>query len=242
VGSGNYEVQQGDCIDSIAFSHGHFWRTIWDHADNAELKRRRKDPNILLEGDRLTVPPVRVKVVEAATEQTHRFRRKGVPARLRMKFYKPVAPKPDESSGGGRYDPSHYQQVPPPSGAEYEPIKNARFVLSIDGIVTDGQSDGDGLVDVPIPPDAAQGRIRFNPGTPEEIAFELSLGHMAPIDTVIGVRNRLNNLGYRCLPSGDQMDDSLKGALRRFQEEHNLTANGDLDLPTKDKLSEIHGS
>ena len=241
VGSGNYEVQQGDCIDSIAFRHGHFWQTIWNHPDNQQLKSVRKDPNVLLAGDQVFIPDLRPKQESGATEQCHRFKRKGVPARLRMKFYKPVAPEPDESSGG-QYDPSHYQQVPQPSGAEYEPITNARFALSIDGIVTDGQSDGDGLVDVPIPPDAAQARIRFSPGTPEEIAFDLSLGHLDPIDTVIGVRHRLNNLGYHCRPSGDEMDDSLRGALRRFQEENNLTANGDLDQPTKGKLREIHGS
>jgi hypothetical protein len=35
----NHEVEEGDCIYSIAFENGFFADTIWNHANNAELKR-----------------------------------------------------------------------------------------------------------------------------------------------------------------------------------------------------------
>jgi hypothetical protein len=59
VGSGNYTVQEGDCITSIASLAGHFWKTLWEHPSNADLSHARKSPNILLTGDILTIPPIR---------------------------------------------------------------------------------------------------------------------------------------------------------------------------------------
>ena len=235
-------VEEGDCIDSIAKHYGFFSDTIWMLSDNKALRDQRKDRNILLSGDVVVVPDLRIKDCDGSTEQRHRFRRKGVPARLRVKFYKPVPPKPGSAAAPATYDPSRYQPAPPSQSGEYEPIANAPFILTVDGNSIQGQSDERGLVSLRIPPDAVQGSIRFNPGTPEEITYELALGEMDPVDTVNGVRKRLNNLGYTCLPEGDEPDNSFKDALRRFQADNGLTASGDIDQPTKDKLKDVHGS
>ncbi len=237
-----HTVSEGECIESIAKQYGFFADTLWNLSENQRLRELRKDRNTLLPGDVIVVPEKQQKYYSGSTEVRHRFIRKGVPARLRIKFYKPAAPEPPGGSSGGGYDPSRYDHAQQQQDTQYEPITNARFVLTLDGRHIDGQSDGEGMVDVPIAPDAAGGTIRFYPGTPEEITFDLSLGEMAPIDTVIGVRKRLNNVGYLSVPSGDQPDDSLRTALRQFQAEHNLSASGEIDQATKDKLKEIHGS
>jgi len=44
-------------MGSIAFAHGHFWKTLWELPANADLKRARKHPHILLPGDRVTILP-----------------------------------------------------------------------------------------------------------------------------------------------------------------------------------------
>ena len=81
-----YTVRQGDSIASIAYQHGFHWETIWNHPNNAELKQRRKDPNILHPGDVVFIPEKAEKQESASTGQRHRFRVKGAPQSLRMRL------------------------------------------------------------------------------------------------------------------------------------------------------------
>jgi hypothetical protein len=83
LGNGSYVVQHGDCLESIAFTHGLLWQTIWNDPRNAELQTSR-DPNILLPGDRLFIPELKQKSTDCATDQLHTFERKGVNSRVRI--------------------------------------------------------------------------------------------------------------------------------------------------------------
>src|SRR4051794_16020668 len=83
-GSGDYIVGQGDGFSSIADAHGFFWSTLWELPENAALKEARANPEILLPGDRVTIIEKRVKSVPAAAGARHVFRRKGVPAKIRV--------------------------------------------------------------------------------------------------------------------------------------------------------------
>ena len=51
-----YQAREGDCISSIAYENGLFPNTLWNHPDNAELKRNRKDMNLLEVGDVVKIP------------------------------------------------------------------------------------------------------------------------------------------------------------------------------------------
>lgn len=260
--STNHTIRQGECIESLADRYGFFPETLWKHADNSDLRELRKDQNILQPGDVVVIPDLELGEESAATEQKHRFRRKGVPAKMRIVFYKPVEPENEDdqgdeggsggSGGGGsmpsgptqdRSDESVYEDEPVEENEEREPIADAPFRLEIHGHPTeDGQSDGDGLVEVPIPLGARSGTITFYPDTDDAITYELNLGEMDSIETVIGVRKRLSNMGYRCTPEGDEVDADLKDALRRFQAEHELETSGEIDQATKDKILEVNGS
>src|SRR5262247_2040234 len=86
VGSGAYVVQQGECVESIAFASGMTPQKIWDHPQNSALKQARKHRNILLPGDQLHVPDLEVKWVEAASDARHTFCRKALQTEVKIRI------------------------------------------------------------------------------------------------------------------------------------------------------------
>jgi hypothetical protein len=161
-----HEVSQGECVLSIADQYGFFWETLWNHSENSDLRQQRKDPNVLREGDKVFVPDKTEKEESCPTEQTHRFKRKGVPGKLKVRLL-----------------------------IDNEPIANAPYVLIIDGQSRDGTTDGDGYVEESIPPGAQQGELRVTKDGHRRIYY-LQLGHLDPLDTDEGVQQRLIQLGY----------------------------------------------
>jgi len=79
-------VRQGDSITALAEQHGLFAETIWTHPANEELAKKRSNMNELLPGDEVCIPEPRVKRHKVAAGKAHRFRRKGVPAKLVLKI------------------------------------------------------------------------------------------------------------------------------------------------------------
>jgi hypothetical protein len=211
VGQGDYVVQPGDCMQSIAYEHGFVWKTLWNLPDNAELKRRR-DPNVLLPGDRVTIPEIRLREEARPTDQRHRFRLLGAPSLFRLRFL-------DDKQ---------------------QPRSGVAYVLMIDGQTTSGSLDAQGSLDVSIPSNASRGTIRLQTD-PDPETYPLNFGHLDPDSSPTGVRGRLNNLGFSCASDGD-WDEDLRGAITRFQMARNLQPTGQLDDQTRQALKQGHQS
>ena len=128
----NYEVEQGDCIYSIAFENGFFPDTIWNHPNNNKLKQQRKDPSVLLPGDIVFVPDLRLKEVSRPTEQLHKFRIKNTPKTLRIQL--------------------KYLD---------DPIANADYTVIVDDLKKTGKTDSKGWLVCSIPPNAKKAQILF---------------------------------------------------------------------------------
>ena len=94
----DHVVRDGECLASIAYEHGFFWETLWNLPENAKLKELRKEPTVLLAGDVVHIPDLRVQPHDRATGASHRFRRKGVPGHLRLRMTKPDEPETPEDS------------------------------------------------------------------------------------------------------------------------------------------------
>ena len=140
-----YDVQPGDCIDSLAYDRGLLPDSVWKAPENAELRTLRKNGNVLCEGDRIFLPDKQIKEVPAATDARHCYTRKGVPAKLQIRFV-------DE---------------------EGNPRTSVAYVLKLDGKLINGTTDGDGWLKEPIPPNAKNGLLTFD--STEEYPLQLGV-------------------------------------------------------------------
>ena len=70
-------VQQGDCLSSIAAFYKRLPKSIWDAGENAELKQKRKSSNVLRPGDKVVIPDLKTKQIDAPTDQETKFVRLG---------------------------------------------------------------------------------------------------------------------------------------------------------------------
>ncbi|MFA6045492.1 MAG: peptidoglycan-binding domain-containing protein [Phycisphaerales bacterium] len=249
VGTGAYEVGQGECIHSIAFDHGLFWETLWNHPDNSEVKSARESPSLLMVGDKLTVPPLTIKKESRPNEARHKFKRKGVPAKLVLILMR--QPEDDRNADGTdpNADPNGASKDPDPVDPKaQEPWADAAWTCTIDGELSTGTTGSDGKIELTISPGARQGKLVIDSDKPTQRVIMLNLGGLEPPDSVKGVMQRLRNLGF-APGSGDPPGEGdaagvaqLREAIERFQVANELDKTGKLNDATIDKLKEVHGS
>jgi hypothetical protein len=173
AGGEEYVVEPGDCMSSIAESRGFWWSTLWELGENRELRESRGDPNVLQPRDVVFIPALREMVAEAETEAQHRYRRRGVPAKFRLKLL--FAGKPRAK---------------------------LKYGLKIEGVIHSGETGEDGMLEVPLSPKARSGRLTLYTEHGEE-HYDLKFGGIDPITSVRGVQRRLVNLGIGCPSSGE---------------------------------------
>lgn len=203
----NYEVQPGDCISSIAFDHGFFADTIWNYPANKELKSLRQDPNTLCAGDTVVIPDKREKIVNKPTGEMHKFRLNNTPALCSLQLF---------------------------DGDDYR--ANQQYELDIDGRLLTGKTNAEGVLRVPIPPNARRGKLVIGEDRAE---YDLKFGQIEPPTQTRGVQARLQNLGYDC-PINGKMDEETQNALRNFQFACGLKETAEIDDATLQKLDELH--
>lgn len=213
-------VQQGECLTSIAHQHGfRDWRAIYNHPDNAPLRRKRPNPNVLFPGDVVVLPDPMAKTAKCATGRHHRFQIKVARKELQLILR--------DHKG--------------------EPMKDAPVELDLDGqplLPPEGQdswmTDGNGLLKVPVPV-----RSKTAVLTVADYTVKLQLGGLNPLKDVpegevSGAQARLRNLGYDAGPVDGRMGPATRGALALFQADHGLEVTGKLDEASRKKLEELH--
>ncbi len=119
----NHTVTQGDCCASLGHKFGIPWKKIWDHGNNAALKEKRKNPDVLFPGDEIFIPEIEPREESCATEQLHKFVLKIEKVKLRLRLLE-----------------------------EDKPRKNLKYKLKIGNQELEGTTDGDGKLEHDISP------------------------------------------------------------------------------------------
>ena len=220
-----HSVEQGETAISIALDHGFSdWRKVWDDDANAELRKLREDPQVLMPGDELSIPDVEAKQVEAATDTVHYFVRKAPTAPFSITLL-------DEFG---------------------DPRAGCRYLLEVEPLEFEGTVGDDGVISHEVPAAAQVGALTLfveeygdEEGEEEDLILEypIQIGHLDPITEVSGVQARLILLGFELSKISGEIDEDTKLAIQTFQFGHmgRDEASGELDDETRDAIDEASG-
>lgn len=213
-------VVQGEHLSGIAKKYGFTsYKPIWDHPQNAALKKERQNPNVIFPGDKVFIPEVRSKEVGRSTGQAHRFVLKSDKLQLRLVL----------------------------EDLYEKPIDNAECELVIEGQTFKLKTDAKGKVEQQIAPDVHAATLTIkDPRTPQNgITIPIRIGDMDPVDKVSGQKARLNNLGYFAGPIEGRTEQENQAlflsAVEEFQCDHGLGVDGKCGAATQAKLKQVHG-
>lgn len=215
-------VAEGEHLARIAADHGFSGiDAILAAPENAELKKLRPNPHILMAGDVVFIPDLSPKEEQAATQKRTTFQL----SRGRLELHVKV----------------HDQGFQPIDG-------NCELLAS--GILTPMPLKGE-IFEGPLDPRAEQGILRFPVSKTEDkrLPITVQLGRLDPIETLSGQQQRLNNLGYFAgfvkteATDPKKVDPQFLWAVQEFQCDHMgpKEADGVLGKKTLKKLEEVHG-
>ncbi len=207
-------VKQGECLSSIAEHYDLPWKTIYNHAQNAALRERRPNPNVLFPGDEIFVPEPAPRDEQAPTDNVHKFVKQTDPTMLRLVLK------------------DHKDQ----------PLSSKKYKLVVAGDEKEGYLPGNGLLEQPIPGNAATGEITvwLNEDPELTLIWSLRLGGLDPINQISGVQGRLNNLGFFCGSVDGIAGPKTRRAIRAFQQASGLQVTGEIDAALRTALESAH--
>jgi hypothetical protein len=115
------------------------------------------------------------------------------------------------------------------------PISGSPVTINNKSLTTDGS----GGVEAPV--DKAAKNVSVELSDNEQL--DMALGALGPndVDSDVGWKARLYNLGYLLDPTVDDDDEEMILALQDFQEHAGLPVTGQLDDATKAQIKQIHG-
>ena len=216
-----HEVQQGEYLALIAMRYGFSdWNFIYDHPNNAALKQRRPNPNVLYPGDQLFIPDKQNKDVGGATEQSHRFQINQPTTLLQIVL------KDNEGNA----------------------LDNLPYTIEVNGVERYSQTNGQGLLQEEIPVGTQTATISLDDRGISWVVQIGNLDPVdeAVVDQEIisGIQARLNNLGYFCGEVDGIFGPKTEAAMKLFQQAvlGRNKPDGKPDKDTRDALVSQHGS
>ena len=211
-----HTVRVGECMGSIAQRYGfHDYSVVYDHPDNAALKRARPNPNVLQPGDVVVIPALEERWEDAALDSSTTFELIEPRKQLRLVL--------------------HDRKGEPIAGEDYE--------LHVPGAgPIAGQTDADGLVQQAVPLRASEAKLVVRGRTLELQLGALNPAQDTEDGGVAGVQARLHNLGYNVGADDGVLGRRTHAAIAMFQHERGMKIDGQISQELIDALRDEHGS
>jgi N-acetylmuramoyl-L-alanine amidase len=214
-------VKPGECIGKIAQQYGvRDWKNLWDDLQNAALKKRRKNPQVLSPGDEVMVSP-RVYEIARATDARHTIEVERGEKRVRV-WLRTLG---DRVLTNVEYDYSYTLA----SGLVEKPGS--------------APTDDQGKLEETVPINVRRLHVTLRKSK-FRLSYDVSSLEPARDDdsqTAIasGVQQRLRALGYPAVPSGTASEDT--SALALFQQ-LNLNRKAPQGAPDQETLGALERS
>lgn len=210
-------VRQGECLSSIAKSYGFVdWRKIYDHPQNAGLKQKRPNPNVIYPGDDIFIPDQELKTEPRHTEKKHKFRLKTQKTLVRIVL----------------------------KDGSFQPFAGKKYKLVVGDKTYEGRTGSDGLIHQAVVADEETGLLTAWLGDDDSgmgYIWEVRLGHLDPVKELTGIQARLNNLSFNCGEVDGIYGPHTQAAVEGFQKKYELKVDGIAGPITRSKLEEVHG-
>lgn len=210
-----HKVQVGENAVSIAWHNGFSdYRVVWSDGANADLRKKRPDPHLLIPGDQIAVPDPTLKKLTLPTQKNYRFVVHVPKQELRLRILNRAG----------------------------EPLAQSPYRLTVETLPKpfEGTTDGDGKLKAIVPVDAPWAVLEIDE---RRLRLHLKGLAAMPVDDddpMNGVSDRLGNLGYQAA-AGDGNDGAPRIPLAVFQGDAGIEVTGELDLSTRDALEKEHG-
>jgi len=211
-----HTVKVGENAVSIAWRYGFSdYRVAWNDGANADLRKKRPDPHLLIPGDEIAVRDPTPKKLTLPTQNSYRFvvhvPKQEIRLRIRNRDGEPLAQSPYRLTVETRPKPF------------------------------EGTTDGDGKLKEVIPVDAPWATLEIDG---QQFRLRLKGLAALPADEddpANGVSDRLDNLGYQAVAADDSDNAALRTALAIFQGDAGIDVTGELDPSTRDALKKEYG-
>lgn len=207
----NHRVVEGEWIGSIAAAAGHrSWKTVWNHARNAGLRSSR-DPNLLVPGDTIWIPPVDVRSEPTPTTRSHKLVVSGPKNKLVIRFTRIT-----------RYVKS------------FGPIN---YSLAVGSSAQGGTLSADGdTIEANLPQYATEATLTINGAS-----VTLRIGTLTPLARMDGMQARLTNLGWDVGDIDNHDGPRTQRGVKGFQGFYKLKVDGVIGGQTRGKAKEVYG-
>lgn len=206
-----HTVVEDEWIGSIAAAEGHYsWEAIWGHARNKLLDIRR-NPNLLVVGDEIWIPPVEVRGASTVTAMLHRLVVSSPKNKLVIRFTRIT-----------RYV------------ANFGPI---RVTLKVGRSRKRGTLNKDGdQIEAYLPLKATEATL-----TIKGASATLHIGNLRPLARMDGMQARITNLGWDVGKIDNQDGPRTQRGVKGFQGCYKIKVDGVIGDQTRSKAKEVYG-